>query len=113
MERTFRQHSKLPNGTTQRFINYVRICLETVEGRLIGDERARYGATNADERDRMRTEIWERACRDWARDHAQAVTTAHAAAESDSVRQKYVWLAKYHNAEIKPKGVGDSGAGHP
>ena len=68
---------------------------------MIGDERARYEAANPGERDRHAGEIWKRACRDWAWDHAQAVTTAHAAAESDSVRQKYVWLAKYHNAEIK------------
>jgi len=77
------------------------ICLETVEGRLIGEERPRYEAANVDERDRMRTEIWERACRDWAREHAQAIMTAHAAADSEGVRKKYVWLAKYHNAEIK------------
>jgi hypothetical protein len=99
--RTFSQQNKLPNGSTQRFLNYVRICLETVEGRLIGDERARYEAADADERDRMRSETWNRACRDWARDHAQAIIKAHTGAENADVRQKYRWLARYHNKEIR------------
>jgi hypothetical protein len=99
--RTFRRHTKLPNGTTQRFINYVRICLETVEGRWIGDERERYDSAVAAERDRMRSEIWKRACRDWARDHAKAIAAAYEVAQTDSVRAKYRWLARYHDAEIR------------
>lgn len=99
--RTLQRYRDLPNGEIHRFINYVRICLESVEGRLIGDERTRYEAANPDERDRMRTEVWQRACRAWACDHAQSVTHAHAASENVSVRAKYAWLAKYHNAEIR------------
>jgi len=84
-----------------RLLNYIRICLETAEGRLIGDERARYAAADAEERDRMRGKIWRRACRDWARDHGRAIVAAHAAAGNASVRAKYRWLARYHNKEIR------------
>ena len=99
--RTFSQHSKLPNGSTQWFLNYIQICLDTVEGRFIGDERARYEAAGADERDRMRGKIWRRACRHWARDHAKAIVAAYAAAENATVREKYRWLGRYHNKEIR------------
>jgi len=49
--------------------------------------------------------MWRKAflktCRELARDHGRAILEAHKKAERDDVRAKYVWLADYHNAEVK------------
>ena len=70
-----------------------KFALETVEGRSIGDEAVHATREAMDvERDRMRTEIWERACRDWARDHAQADHEGPRGSGQMACREKYVWL---------------------
>ncbi|GEC57901.1 hypothetical protein ABIF38_008733 [Bradyrhizobium japonicum] len=99
--KTLMQYSNLPNGQTQWFINYLRICLDTIEPTISGEDRDRYQAEDQDGRDRMRTEAWQNACRDWARQHRNAILTAYASAGNDeSVRAKYAWLFRYHNEEI-------------
>ncbi|MDF1600929.1 hypothetical protein PZ895_14295 [Mesorhizobium sp. YIM 152430] len=99
--KTLKQYHKLPNGKTQWFINYLRLCLEAVEPVIVGDDRKRYQAMDEEGRDRMRTEAWRKTCRDWARHHGQAVSKAYEATDDRGVRAKYAWLANYHNAEIK------------
>lgn len=97
----FKQYRKLPNGQTHWFINYLRICLESVEPVIGGKDRERYLSADADDRERMRTKLWQSACHEWALSHGQIIAEAHAKATAPSVRLKYEWLAKYHNTEIK------------
>jgi hypothetical protein len=99
--KTLKQHRKLPNGQTHWFINYLRICLESVEPAIVGEDRERYRSADADGRDRMLTEAWQSACHEWALNHGRVIAEARANATTPSVRLKYEWLAKYHNAEIK------------
>jgi hypothetical protein len=99
--KTLKQYRKLPNGKALWFINYVRICLESIEPMLVGEERKKYEAEDEDGRDRMRTQAWQKACLDWANYHGQAILKAHAEAQIPSVRAKYAWLAGYHNTEVK------------
>ena len=99
--KTIKQYRKLPNGKTQWFINYVRICLETVEPIIVGKDRKRYKLLGSDDRDQMRTDLWQKACRQWAQEHADAVAQALASAKTTKVREKYAWLGKYHNLEVK------------
>jgi hypothetical protein len=100
--KTLMQYSSLPNGKTQWFINYLRICLDSVEPTIAGDDRERYQAEDQDGCDRMRTEAWQNACRHWAMRHREAVLNACASAgDDDHVREKYAWLVDYHNDEIK------------
>ncbi|SDE72336.1 hypothetical protein SAMN05216337_103329 [Bradyrhizobium brasilense] len=101
ISRTLKQYRKLPNGKTLWFINYLRICLDSIEPVIVGEDRKKYLAADADGRDRMRTEAWQKACLDWAKHHGQAILKSHASAEVASVRAKYAWLAKYHNEEVK------------
>ena len=99
--RTLVQYSNLPNGQTQWYINYLRICLQTVEPTIVGDDRKRYQAESADGKDRMRTEAWQNACRSWARRHGEVILRALASAGNDErVSAKYAWLVGYHNEEI-------------
>jgi hypothetical protein len=87
---TLAQYNNLPNGKDQWFINYLRICLNSVEPTIAGDDRQRYQAEDEDGRDRMRTEAWKNACCHWARRHGQAVLSACASAgDDDHVREKY------------------------
>jgi hypothetical protein len=100
--KTLVQYDNLPNGWTQWFINYVRICLDSVEPTIAGDDRKRYQAEDLDGRDRMRTEAWQNACRHWVRRHGQAILSACASAgNAERVREKYAWLVAYHNDEIR------------
>jgi hypothetical protein len=99
---TLTHYNNLPNGKTQWFINYLRICLHSVEPTIASDDRKRYQAEDEDGRDRMRTEAWQNACRHWARQHGRAVLSAYASAgDDDHLRGKYAWLVAYHNDEIK------------
>lgn len=100
--RTMTQYGSLPNGTTQWFVNYLRICLGSVEPFIGGDALKQYQAADEEGRDLIRTEAWQDACRDWARRHGQAILSAYAAAGDDEhVREKYAWLVDYHNDEIR------------
>lgn len=99
--KVFKQYRKLPNGQTHWLINYLRICLESVEPAIVGDDRERYLSAEADARDRMRTELWQSACYEWALSHGRIIAEAYAKATIASVRLKYEWLASYHNAEVK------------
>lgn len=99
--KVFKLYRELPNGQTHWFINYLRICLESVEPVIVGEDRERYLSADADGRDRMRTELWQSACYEWALSHGQIIAEAHAKATVASVRLKYEWLASYHNAEVK------------
>ncbi|REF70527.1 hypothetical protein [Paracoccus versutus] len=99
--KVFKLYRKLPNGKTHWFINYLRICLESVEPVIVGDDRERYLSADADGRERMRTELWQSACSEWALSHGRIIAEAHAKATVASVRLKYEWLASYHNAEVK------------
>lgn len=98
---TFTQYHRLPNGKTQWLINYLRICLNSIDPAIVGDERKQYQAADEDGRERILSEAWRKACRAWAKHHGQAILKAHASAQNPGVRAKYEWLAQYHNAEIK------------
>jgi hypothetical protein len=98
---TLIRSENLPNGTTQWFINYLRVCLHSVEPAITPEARERYRDEDEEGRERIRSELWLNACREWAREHGKAILSAHAAAGSESVREKYKWLATYHNDEIK------------
>lgn len=101
---TLREYRSLPNGKPQKalwFINYLRLYLGAIEPSIVGDELKRYKSENAAGRDRIRNEAWKKACRKYARLHADAISKAYAATEDQRVRAKYRWLAKYHNDEIK------------
>jgi hypothetical protein len=98
---TFIWCSNLPNGTDQWCINYMRICLRSLEPVIAGGDWERYQTLDEDGRDLMRTELWQNTCRDWARRHGQAILRACASAGDKHVRDKYVWLANYHNDEIR------------
>ena len=96
-----KKYSKLPNGKTQWFINYLRLCLEAIHPSLTGEEAEKYRAETPDVQDRLRTEAWQKACSNWAKQHGEAILKAHAEVEGSPVACKYEWLAKYHNAEVK------------
>lgn len=60
--KVFKLHRKLPNGQTHWLINYLRICLESADPVIVGEDRERYISADADGRDLIRTELWQSAC---------------------------------------------------
>lgn len=91
----------IPGGKRKWFINYARVCLNSVDGRVLPEEREEYEAATPEEKHDMRNRFWARGCREWARQHRTVITTALNNASDDHIREKYLWLASYHNREIK------------
>ena len=82
-------------------IDYARICLENIDGTLTADERTAYRAADNDERERLLTNAHTRACTEFMKQHKAVIEAARNAFHGGPVRQKYDWLAGYHNDTVE------------
>ncbi|GGF00319.1 hypothetical protein GCM10011611_02400 [Aliidongia dinghuensis] len=98
--RILRRFDDLPNGKAQWLIDYMPICLESVDGHIAAADLARYKTSNPEIRDQMRNEAFWRDCRQWATWHADAIRGQYRTATAGSIRAKYVWLARYHDDAV-------------
>ena len=64
-----RQYDNLPNGMDMRFIDYVPVCLEALDGELTGEERETYSSMDSEVKNKMRNDAYWRACHRWALFH--------------------------------------------
>ncbi|MGE0093826.1 MAG: hypothetical protein AB7M05_19730 [Alphaproteobacteria bacterium] len=100
IESTFRKFENLPNDSTQHFVDYIPICLESLEGSIPKEAQEIYATSSSEEKDRMRNEAYECACNVWISQHRKEIIKAHERATVESVRAKYVWLARYHDDAV-------------
>jgi len=99
--RILRRFNDLPNGAAHYFIDYMPICLESVDGSILAADQEAYSVADAETRDRMRNEAYWRDCHTWTCWHRDRIREAYAAATDDSVRAKYTWLASYHDNAVE------------
>jgi hypothetical protein len=98
--RVFRRFDNLPGGSSQIFLDYLPLCLGQLDGAIPADQAAKYRA-DPGARDQIRADAFLQSCLEWAGYHRDAIRTASAAAREEGVRQKYQWLAQYHNDAVR------------
>jgi hypothetical protein len=93
------------SGKPVRFINYLRLIATSLDWQYDRATREAYRAAprdsdESDERDRIMREGYKRNLVELFRRHKKVVTSAYRGAKG-KVKNKYRFLAKYHNREIK------------
>ena len=82
------------------YIDYIRICVESVDWKTSKAQIASYRAASPEEKDQIVNDGYRTAIDSWLSDHAEQIRSAHRAS-SGKVREKYEWLAGYHNTTAK------------
>jgi hypothetical protein len=90
------------SGKRVRFINYLRLVAPSLDWQYDKATRDAYMASprDSDERDRIMTEGYTRNLVDFFERHKAMIRSAYGAAKDD-VKEKYRFLAKYHNRELR------------
>jgi len=78
------------------YLDYLSICAESIGPRFSSAQRQAYSTATPDEKQRIVNEGYEANLTALFTDHATAIKEAYGRAESDSVKNKYTWLASYH-----------------
>jgi hypothetical protein len=93
--------SKTTVGTTEfTYIDYIRLCLEALDWRTGNEQIDAYRSAPPEQKDSIRNDGYRHNVDAWLIEHAGQIAKAHKAS-SGKVRDKYVWLASYHNEAAK------------
>ena len=90
-----------PDNRPIWFLNYFWVLLDALDGPLNDSERAEYQQASSERRNELRSAAYGRAHRECCQQHAELIKYAHEAAETESIRYKYAWLAKYHGEIVR------------
>jgi hypothetical protein len=90
------------SGKRVRFINYLRLVAPSLDWQYDKATRDAYMALprDSDERDRIMTDGYIRNLAGFFEQHKAMITSAYSAAK-DNAKEKYHFLAKYHNSELR------------
>ncbi len=91
----------LPNGESHCCLNYFGTCLRNVDPAFDADDQRKLRAVEGEERDTMVSEAWQSAALAWAQSHGDAIRAGYQGAGTNGVREKYIWLAGYHDREVE------------
>ncbi len=83
------------------YLDYISVVAESIDWAPTLAERPAFLAATPQKRDKIRAKMHKKVLREWFRNHARSITSAHAAAKDEHVRKKYLWLAEYHNEIAK------------
>jgi hypothetical protein len=78
-------------------VDYLPLFLGEIDGALTAEERAVYRDADTDTRERICSAAHVRDLEALTLLHRQQILTARAAIEDPHVREKYDWLADYHD----------------
>lgn len=90
----------LPNDRVCWCIDYLPICLRSVDPKMTPDEREQYALANGHERHSIQENAFWRSSLEWARRHKAAILTGQASSSTPSVKLKYDWLSRYHDDAV-------------
>ena len=97
LPKLIRKFDNFPDGKNRRFIDYLPVFLEALDGKLTGEEKEVYFSVDSETRATMRDKAFWRDCHRWALCHANFIRKQLAATNDRNIREKYSWLAWYHN----------------
>lgn len=89
-----------PKGDSLQHLDYIQVCLESVDWQTSREQSEKIKAMSAEERDQARTEGYRTNINRWLHLHARQIEAGHASAPAQA-QHKYTWLADYHNAHAK------------
>ena len=78
------------------FIDYIRICVESVDWKTSKKQVESYRAASPEKKDEIVNDGYRKNIDEWLSKHAGQIALAHKNS-SGKVREKYDWLASYHN----------------
>ena len=84
------------------YLDYITVIAESIDWITSEKQRQSCLAAPPEKRDHIRELGYRKNLREWFKHHAKQIKIAHNSAKSNSVKQKYEWLAEYHN-EIVPR----------
>ena len=85
---------------TITFIDYIGICVESLDWRTSTDQWAAYRAATPEGKQEIANKGIRENVERWLTQHASRISDAYVAS-SGAVREKYEWLASYHNTAAK------------
>lgn len=84
------------------YLDYITVTAQSIGWITSEKQRQSCLAAPPEKRDHIRELGYRKNLREWFKHHAKQIRIAHSSAKNDPVKQKYEWLAEYHN-EIAPK----------
>ncbi|MDY0391123.1 MAG: hypothetical protein RBQ88_09455 [Desulfobulbus oligotrophicus] len=85
------------NGKKHLYIDYVTICLEAVGWQRSKEQLDEYRLSSPEDKDKIMNKGYRQNIDEWLKTHSENIKRAHADTNEDSVKEKYEWLANYHN----------------
>lgn len=102
----FRQYDgKGPSGKVSFwYLDYITVITESIDWITSEKQRQSCFAAPPEKRDHIRELGYRKNLTEWFKHRAKQIKIAHSSAKNNTVKQKYEWLAEYHN-EIAAKFV--------
>jgi hypothetical protein len=79
------------------YIDYISICVEALDWHRSTAQMAAYRQASPDEKDEIMASGYRENVDIWLSTHARNIESAARSAPNDKVKDKYRWLASYHN----------------
>lgn len=84
-------------GRKHLYIDYMTICLEAVGWQRSKEQRDEYRLSSPEDKGKIMNDGYRQNIDEWLITHSENIKLAHSGANEDSVKDKYEWLASYHN----------------
>ncbi|MCG8313636.1 MAG: hypothetical protein MI976_10500 [Pseudomonadales bacterium] len=89
------------------YIDYISICVEALDWHRSKEQMADYRKASPDEKDQIMAAGYRENVDIWLSTHARNIESAAQLAPNDKVKDKYIWLASYHNDVAKRYSTND------
>jgi hypothetical protein len=83
------------------FIDYISLCVEGLDWHSSKEQMTSYRNATPDEKDEIMASGYRENVDHWLANHARNIEEAANLAPTEDVKNKYVWLASYHNDVAK------------
>ncbi|WP_441258099.1 hypothetical protein ACS18Q_17390 [Vibrio sp. Vf1514] len=83
------------------YIDYISICVEALDWHRSTEQMNAYRKASPDEKDEIMAAGYRENVDIWLSTHARNIESAAKSAPNDKVKDKYKWLASYHNDVAK------------
>ncbi|OYD52423.1 hypothetical protein CGK74_17835 [Thauera propionica] len=103
VKRTFLRYSAAVKGKRVSFwyLDYIRIFTESIGWQTSREQLETFRTASSEQKAIIQEAGYRENVDRWFCEHARHIERAHASATSDHVRDKYIWLAQYHNKSIR------------
>lgn len=96
----FRFYTDPARKRRYRFIDYLPLCVSNLSWITDKAIHERYLAADVDKRSEIRHQGWAVAAKRWLEQHKLVILDAYSSADDEHVRDKFRWLAQYHNEYV-------------